>query len=177
MFERTWPCSQPDRQTRWRADHLNESDRDRTHAIDVVYGILLVRGGIFEHSVVDQTGHRRWHDARVAALAEFFLDGAASQSGRRAPRAAPGGRRVAFVRSRTALSNELEKLGQMIFPGGGLWIAWPKRSSGIATTLSDDVVRELALPMGLVDNKVCTIDATWTGLRFVWRRTMRRDDK
>ena len=81
------------------------------------------------------------------------------------------------MRSRTALSNELEKLGQMIFPGGGLWIAWPKRSSGIATTLSDDVVRELALPMGLVDNKVCAIDATWTGLRFVWRRTMRRDDK
>jgi hypothetical protein len=84
---------------------------------------------------------------------------------------------VTFVRSQTALSNELEKLGQMVFPGGGLWIAWPKRSSGIAATLSDDVVRELALPMGLVDNKVGAIDATWTGLRFVWRRTMRRDDQ
>jgi hypothetical protein len=83
---------------------------------------------------------------------------------------------VTFVRSRTALSNELEKLGQMVFSGGGLWVAWPKRSSGIATTPSDDEVRELALPMGLVDNKVCAIDATWTGLRFVWRRTMRRDD-
>ena len=83
---------------------------------------------------------------------------------------------VTFVRSRAALSNELEKLGQMVFPGGGLWIAWPKRSSGIATTLNDDEVRELALPMGLVDNKVCAIDATRTGLRFVWRRTMRRDD-
>ena len=83
---------------------------------------------------------------------------------------------VTFVRSQTALSNELEKLGQMVFPGGGRWIAWPKRSSGIATTLSDDVVRELALPMGLVDNKVCAIDATWTGLRFVWRRTLHRDD-
>ena len=84
---------------------------------------------------------------------------------------------VTFVRSRAALSNELERLGQMVLSGGGLWIAWPKRSSGIATTLSDDVVRELALPMGLVDNKVCAIDATWTGLRFVWRRTMRRDDQ
>ena len=84
---------------------------------------------------------------------------------------------VTFVRSRAALSNELERLGQMVLSGGGLWIAWPKRSSEIATTLSDDVVRELALPMGLVDNKVCAIDATWTGLRFVWRRTMRRDDQ
>ena len=83
---------------------------------------------------------------------------------------------VTFVRSRAALSNELERLGQMVLSGGGLWIAWPKRSSGIATTLSDDVVRELALPMGLVDNKVCAIDACWTGLRFVWRRAMRRDD-
>jgi hypothetical protein len=84
---------------------------------------------------------------------------------------------VTFVRSRAALSNELERLGQMVLSGGGLWIAWPKRSSGIATTLSDDVVRNLALPMGLVDNKVCAIDATWTSLRFVWRRTMRRDDQ
>jgi hypothetical protein len=84
---------------------------------------------------------------------------------------------VTFVRSRAALSNELERLGQMVLSGGGLWIAWPKRSSEIATTLSDDVVRKLALPMGLVDNKVCAIDATWTGLRFVWRRTMRRDDQ
>jgi len=84
---------------------------------------------------------------------------------------------VTFVTNRVDLANELAKLGQMIYPAGGLWIAWPKKLTGIASTVSDDVVRELALPMGLVDNKVCAIDATWTGLRLVWRRAVRRDDK
>jgi len=54
-------------------------------------------------------------------------------------------------------------------PAGGLWIAWPKRSSGVATELDENVVREIGLADGLVDNKVCAIDATWSGLRFVWR--------
>lgn len=54
-------------------------------------------------------------------------------------------------------------------PAGGLWIAWPKRSSGVVTELDENVVREIGLADGLVDNKVCAIDATWSGLRFVWR--------
>ena len=58
----------------------------------------------------------------------------------------------------------------MIFPAGGLWVAWPKRASGRATTVDENVVREVALPLGLVDNKVCAIDETWSGLRVVWRR-------
>jgi hypothetical protein len=53
---------------------------------------------------------------------------------------------------------------------GGLWIAWPKRSSGLATDLDDGVVRRLGLATGLVDNKVCAIDETWSALRFVARR-------
>jgi hypothetical protein len=57
----------------------------------------------------------------------------------------------------------------MVHPAGGLWIAWPKRSSGVATDLSDHTVRDLALDRGLVDNKVCAIDEVWTGLRLVWR--------
>ena len=56
---------------------------------------------------------------------------------------------------------------------GGLWVAWPKRSSGKATTMDENVVRAVALPLGLVDNKVCAIDETWTGLRLVWRRERR----
>ena len=55
----------------------------------------------------------------------------------------------------------------------GLWIAWPKRASGLATDITEDVVREVALPRGLVDNKVCAIDDTWSGLRVVWRRERR----
>ncbi len=63
----------------------------------------------------------------------------------------------------------------MIFPDGGLWIAWPKRASGVETDLSDEAVREVALPLGLVDNKVCAIDETWSGLRVVWRRERRSE--
>lgn len=57
----------------------------------------------------------------------------------------------------------------MVFPAGGLWIAWPKKASGIGTDLTDHAVREAAIAHGLVDNKVCAVDDTWTGLRLVWR--------
>ncbi len=58
-------------------------------------------------------------------------------------------------------------------PPCGLWIAWPKRASGVRTDMSDQVIREVALPTGLVDNKVCAIDAVWSGLRLVIRRENR----
>jgi hypothetical protein len=58
-------------------------------------------------------------------------------------------------------------------PACGLWIAWPKRASGLQTDMTDNVVREVALPTGLVDNKVCAIDDTWTGVRLVIRRELR----
>lgn len=53
---------------------------------------------------------------------------------------------------------------------GHLWIAWPKKSSGMATDLTEDILREIILPFGLVDRKVCAIDQTWSGLLFSWRR-------
>jgi hypothetical protein len=56
---------------------------------------------------------------------------------------------------------------------GGLWVAWPKRASGVATDITEDVVREVALPTGMVDNKVCAIDDTWSGLRLVLRKELR----
>jgi hypothetical protein len=56
---------------------------------------------------------------------------------------------------------------------GGLWVAWPKRASGLPTDITEDVVREVALPTGMVDNKVCAIDDTWSGLRLVLRRELR----
>ncbi len=76
---------------------------------------------------------------------------------------------VFFTRRRAELERRLETLGRAIHPAGGLWIAWPKRASGVATDISEDIVRDVALPLGLVDNKVCAIDATWSGLRIVWR--------
>jgi hypothetical protein len=80
---------------------------------------------------------------------------------------------VAFFDRRREFEARIERLERAIFPDGGLWIAWPKRSSGISTDMGDDVVREVALPRGLVDNKVCAIDDTWSGLRVVWRRERR----
>jgi hypothetical protein len=80
---------------------------------------------------------------------------------------------ICFVTRRAALDRRIGALGRLIAPDGGLWIAWPKRASGVATDVTEDVVREVALPLGLVDNKVCAIDATWSGLRLVWRRERR----
>ncbi len=80
---------------------------------------------------------------------------------------------VAFVTRRAALERRLERLRGLMRPAAGLWIAWPKRASGVATDMTEDVVRDVALPTGLVDNKVCAIDATWSGLRLVIRRELR----
>ena len=71
--------------------------------------------------------------------------------------------------SRAELERGIGPWRTALAPAGGLWIAWPKQSSGVETDLSDGVVRAAGLAAGLVDNKVCAIDATWSGLRFVFR--------
>jgi hypothetical protein len=76
---------------------------------------------------------------------------------------------VFFTRRRAELERQLPALRRALHPAGGLWIAWPKRSAGLESDLSEDGVRELGLANGLVDNKVCAIDETWSGLRLVVR--------
>jgi hypothetical protein len=76
---------------------------------------------------------------------------------------------VAFCARRAEVERGLARWVQALEQDGGLWLAWPKRSSGVASDLGDGVVRELGLAAGLVDNKVCAIDETWSGLRFVRR--------
>jgi hypothetical protein len=80
---------------------------------------------------------------------------------------------VTFHRDRARFEKRLPVLVKAMDRHGGLWVAWPKRSSGVATDMNEDVVREVALPTGLVDNKVCAIDDTWSGLRVVWRTALR----
>jgi hypothetical protein len=80
---------------------------------------------------------------------------------------------VAFCTRRAVLERRLPAWRGALASDGGLWLAWPKRTSGVATDLGEALVRELGLGAGLVDNKVCAIDATWSGLRFVYRRTDR----
>src|SRR5207302_4166909 len=76
---------------------------------------------------------------------------------------------VWFVTARAELAKKLASVTKRMQPAGGLWIAWPKKASGVATDMTENVVREVALPTGLVDNKVCAIDDTWSGLRLVIR--------
>jgi len=80
---------------------------------------------------------------------------------------------VVFVSWRAELEAELGRLRDRMAPACGLWVAWPKQAAKLPTDMSDDVVREVALPTGLVDNKVCAIDQTWTALRLVIRRELR----
>jgi hypothetical protein len=80
---------------------------------------------------------------------------------------------VVFVSRRADLEAELGRLRDHMAPACGLWIAWPKQASKVPTGMSENVVREVALPTGLVDNKVCAIDQTWSALRLVIRRKNR----
>jgi hypothetical protein len=80
---------------------------------------------------------------------------------------------VAFITRRAELEGQLDLLRARMAPACGLWIAWPKRASKVPTDMTENVIREIALPTGLVDNKVCAIDQTWSGLRLVIRRELR----
>jgi hypothetical protein len=79
-----------------------------------------------------------------------------------------------FERERAALAAGLPRLRALLAPAGMLWVSWPKRAAKLPTTLTEDVIRELALPIGLVDVKVCAIDAVWSGLKLVIPRALRK---
>jgi hypothetical protein len=80
---------------------------------------------------------------------------------------------VFFTKSRDEFAAEFGTLRAHMAPACGLWIAFPKRAAKVPTDMTDHVVREVALPTGLVDNKVCAIDQVWTGVRLVIRRELR----
>ncbi len=79
-----------------------------------------------------------------------------------------------FVKSQKGLRARFGKAQERIAQDGGLWVCWPKKASGVATDLGDAFVRAHGLEAGLVDNKVCAVNETWSGLRFVWRVRDRR---
>ena len=74
-----------------------------------------------------------------------------------------------FTKRRRELETRLPALKRALAPAGALWISWPKRASGVTTDLTEDVIRAVALSHGLVDVKVCAIDAVWSGLKLVRR--------
>jgi hypothetical protein len=79
-----------------------------------------------------------------------------------------------FVRRRANLEKELPRLRNKLANTGALWVSWPKKSSSVPTDVTEDVIREVALPLGVVDTKVCAVDETWSGLKLMIRRTNRR---
>jgi hypothetical protein len=78
-----------------------------------------------------------------------------------------------FATEAKGLAARLRKYRAAIVPDGMIWVSWPKKTSGVATDLSDVVVRETALPLGLVDIKVCAVDEVWSGLKFVIPKAQR----
>jgi hypothetical protein len=84
---------------------------------------------------------------------------------------------ILFLTDRAEFERRLGPASSGIFPNGAIWIAWPKKASKVPTDITEDVVREVALPTGLVDNKVCAIDEVWSGLRLVWRKQHRSGPK
>lgn len=74
-----------------------------------------------------------------------------------------------FTTRRADLQKRFAQAAKVLDPAGSLWVSWPKKASGVATDVTEDVVREVVLPAGFVDNKVCAVDETWSGLRCVLR--------
>lgn len=75
-----------------------------------------------------------------------------------------------FVTDRAHLERELAALRPLLATNGFVWVSWPRKAAGIPTDLTDDVVRDVALPTGLVDCKLCAVDEIWSGLKFMIRK-------
>ncbi len=78
-----------------------------------------------------------------------------------------------FVTRRDDLSRELTLLRDTIAPNGMVWVSWPKKASKVPTDITEDTIREIALPIGFVDVKVCAVDAIWSGLKLMIRKELR----
>ena len=76
-----------------------------------------------------------------------------------------------FVIERAALEAKLHQLKPLLAPSGFIWVSWPKKASKVRTDITEDTIRDVCLPMGLVDVKVCAVDAVWSGLKLMQRRS------
>jgi hypothetical protein len=80
-----------------------------------------------------------------------------------------------FVTREDELKHELVSLVDVLDKEGVFWMSWPKKSSGVMTDVTEETLRQYALPLGIVDTKVCAVDDTWSALKFVWRRVNREN--
>ena len=78
-----------------------------------------------------------------------------------------------FVTRRADLEAHIARLRPALAPAGFIWVSWPKKAARVPTDITEDVIRDIALPTGLVDVKVCAVDETWSGLKLVIRKELR----
>jgi hypothetical protein len=122
--------------------------------------------GIKPGSRVKATGAPSHYDALLAPLPEDAV-----VSSRLRP---PVDILHLFTKSRSQLQSELLRALREIRQDGAIWVSWPKKTSGVQTDVTEDVVRQVALPLSLVDVKVCAVDKTWSGLKLVIRKSQRK---
>lgn len=115
-------------------------------------------------------GMRAWFHAMPTSVREEIGDVALDEHS--APEAGIQAAHI-FTVERAELDRLLDELRGLIHPAGFVWVSWPKKASKLPTDITEDVIRDICLPMGWVDVKVCAIDATWSGLKLMIRKELR----
>lgn len=172
----------PSHRRRW-LDHVAEAKRPETRArrIEACVRELIAippRVGGVGYSgtpLLAKLGIRNDHRLAILNAPEALPAELAAMPARTtlSPDGGPFDVIVLFADRRASLEAGIPAAARALEPAGALWVAWPKRASGVPTDLTEGAVRELALAAGLVDNKVCAIDEVWSGLRLVYRRADR----
>lgn len=117
-------------------------------------------------------GQRVWFDGMPEHVIDEIDEYALELTFVAGPDDAPDAAHI-FVTDRAAMAEKLTVLRESMAKDGHIWVSWPKQTIGIETDLTEDTIREVALPMGLVDTKVCAVDDTWSGLKLVIRKDLR----
>jgi hypothetical protein len=117
-------------------------------------------------------GQRTWRSKMPASVAEEIASYGVAPVLEKTARAGVEMVHV-FVTKKVELAELLSRLRVVLALDGVIWVSWPKKACGVATDVTEDVVREICLPMGLVDIKVCAVDAVWSGLKLVIRKSER----
>ena len=117
-------------------------------------------------------GMRVWFDAMPASVADEIDEHALELRFVADPADGIDAAHV-FVTERSILEERLTSLRNQIAPDGQIWVSWPKKAAKVPTDITEDTIRELCLPLGLVDTKVCAVDEVWSGLKLVIRKDLR----
>ena len=117
-------------------------------------------------------GQRVWFDAMPESVADEIGDYALDLIPIAEPAQGIDAAHV-FVTERAALERRLNQLRHQIAPAGQVWVSWPKQAAKVPTDITEDTIREVALPLGFVDTKVCAVDEVWSGLKLVIRKELR----